>query len=339
MASTLDYIVAAVGGCMTGTVAGALEARGVSANPDKLQVEAEGLIEDVDGKMILTGIKLHYRLKVPKDKRAAVERALEHHEGLCAASESVRRGITVEWESEIVEESESRCRASFDGDDGCPPIKRAPLRFALTVLCLPSAAADGHFHKEPGSIGMDKLERYCPTARILQQQTFKRLANRAQAVNETNLRSTRNWHRGNTNWFSPLSLLRLLAKFFRVCTPLRGLRRLRRGRQRLFRRSRYLHLDTPVRHQHVAALLQPCRRPAGFARSCLALSGARRLDRADLGFNLLGSRPDRAADLRQAPPVPPRRNFLGNHFARASRAVRARAFLTSSIISSCFRST
>src|SRR6266436_4879876 len=107
MASTLDYIVAAVGGCMTGTVAGALEARGVSANPDKLQVEAEGRIEEVDGKMILTGIKLHYRLKVPADKRATIERALEHHEGLCAASESVRRGITVEWQSEIEEESES----------------------------------------------------------------------------------------------------------------------------------------------------------------------------------------------------------------------------------------
>jgi len=57
--------------------------------------------------MILTGIKLRYRLKVPKDKRATVERALEHHEGLCAASESVRRGITVEWESEIIEESPS----------------------------------------------------------------------------------------------------------------------------------------------------------------------------------------------------------------------------------------
>jgi uncharacterized OsmC-like protein len=55
--------------------------------------------------MVLTGIKLHYRLKVPKDKRAAVERALQHHEGLCAASESVRRGITVEWDSEIEEES------------------------------------------------------------------------------------------------------------------------------------------------------------------------------------------------------------------------------------------
>jgi uncharacterized OsmC-like protein len=107
MASTLDYIVAAVGGCMTGTVAGALEARGVRADPEKLQVEAEGKIEDVDGKMILTGIKLRYRLKVPADKRATVERALQHHEGLCAASESVRRGITVEWESEIEEEADT----------------------------------------------------------------------------------------------------------------------------------------------------------------------------------------------------------------------------------------
>jgi uncharacterized OsmC-like protein len=110
MPATLDYIVAAVGGCMTGTVAGALEARGVRADPEKLQVEAEGKIEEVDGKMILTGIKLRYHLKVPKDKRATVERALEHHEGLCAASESVRRGITVEWQSEIEEEAEGDSR-------------------------------------------------------------------------------------------------------------------------------------------------------------------------------------------------------------------------------------
>jgi uncharacterized OsmC-like protein len=119
MVSTLDYIVAAVGGCMTGTIAGALEARGVSANPDKLRVEAEGRIEDVDGKMILTGIKLRYHLKIPKDKRATVERALEHHEGLCAASESVRRGITVEWESDIEEEagSEAGKTAAVHGND------------------------------------------------------------------------------------------------------------------------------------------------------------------------------------------------------------------------------
>jgi uncharacterized OsmC-like protein len=107
--TTLDYVVAAIGGCMTGTVAGVLEARGVNADPENLQVEAEGRIEEVDGKMLLTQVSLKYTMKVPKEKRASVEKALEHHESLCAVSESVRRGIAVEWKSaieEIVEEPE-----------------------------------------------------------------------------------------------------------------------------------------------------------------------------------------------------------------------------------------
>lgn len=104
MASTLDYVVAAVGACMTGTVAGALEARGVRADPEKLQAEAEGRIEEVDGKMILTGVTMKYRVKIPKDKRETVERALQHHENVCPVSASVRRGITVDWTTEIVEE-------------------------------------------------------------------------------------------------------------------------------------------------------------------------------------------------------------------------------------------
>lgn len=105
--STLDYVVAAIGGCMTGTVAGALEARGISAAPDNLEVTAEGRIEEVDGKMLLTRVSLRYKLKVPKEKRASVERALEHHETLCAVSESVRRGIQVDWQADIEEESEA----------------------------------------------------------------------------------------------------------------------------------------------------------------------------------------------------------------------------------------
>lgn len=111
MPSTLDYVVAAIGGCMTGTVAGALEARGIAATPEKLQVDVEGRIEEVDGKMLLTGVSLRYKLKVPKDKRAAVERALQHHEALCAVSESVRRGITVDWQADIEEESASESKA------------------------------------------------------------------------------------------------------------------------------------------------------------------------------------------------------------------------------------
>jgi uncharacterized OsmC-like protein len=102
--STLDYVVAAVAGCMTGTVAGALEARGMRSDSEKFQAEAEGKIEEVDGKMLLTNITMRYRLKVPKEKRASIERALEHHEGTCPVSASVRRGITVDWVTEIEEE-------------------------------------------------------------------------------------------------------------------------------------------------------------------------------------------------------------------------------------------
>jgi uncharacterized OsmC-like protein len=101
--TTLDYVVAAIGGCMTGTVAGVLEGRGVNADPENLDVDVEGRIEEVDGKMLLTHVTLKYRIRVPKNKRESVERALAHHDTQCAVSESVRRGITVEWKSEIEE--------------------------------------------------------------------------------------------------------------------------------------------------------------------------------------------------------------------------------------------
>ena len=64
----------------------------------------EGPIEEIDGKMLLTNVRVRYRLKVPKDKRAAAERALEHHEGLCPVSNSVRTSITVEWKADLEEE-------------------------------------------------------------------------------------------------------------------------------------------------------------------------------------------------------------------------------------------
>jgi len=102
--STLDYVVAAVGGCLTGTLAGALEGRGISTAPEKLETVAEGRMEEIDGKLLLTHVVVKYRIKITKDQREAAERALQHHADRCPVSESVKRGITVEWLSEIVEE-------------------------------------------------------------------------------------------------------------------------------------------------------------------------------------------------------------------------------------------
>ncbi len=89
---------------MTGTLAGALEARGISGHPEKLSADVDGYIENIEGKPMITRIHVKYHLKVPKGKRAEAQRAVDHHEKNCPASQSVRRGIAIEWEGEIEEE-------------------------------------------------------------------------------------------------------------------------------------------------------------------------------------------------------------------------------------------
>jgi organic hydroperoxide reductase OsmC/OhrA len=89
---------------MTGNLAGALEARGIPSHPEKLVANVEGTIENVEGRPRITAIKVRYSLKIPKGKRAEAERAVAIHEAGCPASQSVQRGIKVEWEGDITEE-------------------------------------------------------------------------------------------------------------------------------------------------------------------------------------------------------------------------------------------
>ncbi len=89
---------------MTGNLGGALEARGIPSHPDKLISEVEGYIEKVDGQALITRIHVKYHVKIPRGKREEAERALEVHESKCPASQSVRRGIAIEWEGQIEEE-------------------------------------------------------------------------------------------------------------------------------------------------------------------------------------------------------------------------------------------
>lgn len=92
---------------MTGTLAGALEARGIPAAPNRLESEVEGVIERVDGTIAITNIRIRYRLKIPKGKREEAERALSVHKAGCPASASVERGIVVEWAVDIEETEEA----------------------------------------------------------------------------------------------------------------------------------------------------------------------------------------------------------------------------------------
>ncbi len=89
---------------MTGTLAGALAARKIPTQPDRLSSEVEGFIENVEGKPLITKIKVHYKVKVPRGKREEAQRAIDTHEKGCPASQSVQRGIAIEWDGEIEEE-------------------------------------------------------------------------------------------------------------------------------------------------------------------------------------------------------------------------------------------
>jgi uncharacterized OsmC-like protein len=90
---------------MTGTLAGALAARKIPTQPDRLVSEVDGFIENVDGKPLITRIKVHYTVRVPKGKREEALRAIEVHEKGCPASQSVQRGIKIEWDGEVAEEA------------------------------------------------------------------------------------------------------------------------------------------------------------------------------------------------------------------------------------------
>jgi uncharacterized OsmC-like protein len=89
---------------MTGTLAGALEARHIAAYGGSLETDVEGDIEEGENKvLLLSRVHIKYRLKIPKGTREQAERALSLHHSRCPVSQSVERGIRVEWSADIAE--------------------------------------------------------------------------------------------------------------------------------------------------------------------------------------------------------------------------------------------
>ncbi len=89
---------------MTGTLAVALAARRIPTQPDRLTSHGEGVIENVDGMPVVTRIRVHYQVNVTKGQREEAQRAIDVHERGCPASQSVKRGIAIEWDGSIQEE-------------------------------------------------------------------------------------------------------------------------------------------------------------------------------------------------------------------------------------------
>lgn len=71
---------------------------------ENLVADVEGDIEDVDGVLRITSIRLHYRIRVPAGSRDKVQRALDTYAEKCPAYQSVKNCIACSWDAEIQDE-------------------------------------------------------------------------------------------------------------------------------------------------------------------------------------------------------------------------------------------
>jgi hypothetical protein len=77
--------------------------RGIPTS-DNLIAHVEGIIEDIDGVIKITAIKLRYQLKIPPGTREKAKRALDLYADSCPAYTSVKGCIKCTWEA-IMEET------------------------------------------------------------------------------------------------------------------------------------------------------------------------------------------------------------------------------------------
>lgn len=100
---TLDHLVSSVAGCLIGTFGGALRARDIPTDDDKLTATAEGeVVVDDDNVLRLRRITVRYTLKADPAKREAAERACAHHARHCPNARSVMPAIEIVTEVDVV---------------------------------------------------------------------------------------------------------------------------------------------------------------------------------------------------------------------------------------------
>ena len=99
----VDFVVAALGGCMLGTLVGALEVRQVALEPGALIAESAGTNQVRDGIPVLTAIHVSYRMRIPAGTREKVERALARHQDKCPTAVSLKGAVAVSWSADIEE--------------------------------------------------------------------------------------------------------------------------------------------------------------------------------------------------------------------------------------------
>ena len=89
---------------MMGTLAGGLAGKRIPTPEDRYREDVEGDIEDVNGILKITRIRVQYHLKVPKEKAAEAREAFSTYLVRCPAAQSVIGCIRIEDQLILEEE-------------------------------------------------------------------------------------------------------------------------------------------------------------------------------------------------------------------------------------------
>jgi len=97
-ASTLDYVVGATAGCLTGTLGRALAANKIPVGDGRLQVEAFGDMEAEDGVLVIRRIRVVAHLKAEASQRETAEKTAREYAMKCPVYRSLYKAIAITTE-------------------------------------------------------------------------------------------------------------------------------------------------------------------------------------------------------------------------------------------------
>jgi hypothetical protein len=91
---------------MMGTLATVLAGKRIPTLGDRFRADVEGEVEDVDGVLRITKIRVKYSLKVPPGKTGEAREALGSYIEKCPGAMSVRGAIAISDSADITELTE-----------------------------------------------------------------------------------------------------------------------------------------------------------------------------------------------------------------------------------------
>jgi organic hydroperoxide reductase OsmC/OhrA len=91
---------------MMGTLARFLAEKDIPTSEDRYQAHVEGDIEDVNGVLKITRIRVHYDLRVPRGKIEEANQAFERYLPYCPGAQSVIGSIHIDHDLKAEEEKD-----------------------------------------------------------------------------------------------------------------------------------------------------------------------------------------------------------------------------------------